>query len=350
MKINVGILITLVSIFVITAMELVVLSNMTPGFTDNGIISQIAIFRISISAVVISLTYIVLRKKILKPLEQIRELAKKIGTGDLDINGNSKGFDELQELTSEIKIMTTLLKKQQEQIVKTERLSAIGELAARLAHDLRNPLYIIRMVLFLIQNKYGINSEINKDVERINVAMNRMSNQIESVMNFVATKPLKIEETSIRRILRSVIKNIDVPDSIRINLPNNDVTLNCDSDKLEIVFENIFHNAIQAMKDKGILNVKIVEGHDFVKIELEDSGPGIPDEVLPQIFDPLFTTKQEGTGLGLPSCKNIIEQHKGTIDVKTTVGKGTTFIIQLPVNNPSQNLNQFSKVSQIINR
>src|SRR3990172_6445544 len=250
---------------------------------------------------------------------------------------------------NEMKVMTTLLKEQQEKIVKTERLSAIGELAARLAHDLRNPLIVIRMALFLIQNKYGEDSEINQDVKRINLAMQRMSNQIESVMNFVSTKPLRMEKISISKILKSVIKNSDIPDSIKISFPINDVTLDCDSDQLEVVFENLFQNARQAMKDVGTLNIRIMEDHDLVKIEVEDSGPGIPDEILPKIFDPLFTTKQEGTGLGLPSCKNIIEQHKGTINVKTKVGKGTTFIVELPINNKSQNPNNLPRLPQIIN-
>ena len=205
------------------------------------------------------------------------------------------------------------------------------------------------MALFLIQNKYGEDSEINQDVKRINLSMQRMSNQIESVMNFVSTKPPKVEKTSINKILKSVIKNTDIPDSIKISVPTNDVTLDCDSDQLEVVFENLFQNARQAMKDVGTLNIRIMEDHDLVKIEVEDSGPGIPDEILPKIFDPLFTTKQEGTGLGLPSCKNIIEQHKGTINVKTKVGKGTTFIVELPINNKSQNPNNLPRLPQIIN-
>jgi len=316
---------------------------------ENKIINLIVYSVIAISSIGIFLTYYAFRENLIKPIKQIHEYARKIGSGDQEIESHTKGFDELQNLVNEMKVMTTLLKEQQEKIVKTERLSAIGELAARLAHDLRNPLIVIRMALFLIQNKYGEDSEINQDVKRINLAMQRMSNQIESVMNFVSTKPLRMEKISISKILKSVIKNSDIPDSIKISFPINDVTLDCDSDQLEVVFENLFQNARQAMKDVGTLNIRIMEDHDLVKIEVEDSGPGIPDEILPKIFDPLFTTKQEGTGLGLPSCKNIIEQHKGTINVKTKVGKGTTFIVELPINNKSQNPNNLPRLPQIIN-
>lgn len=316
---------------------------------ENKIISLIVYSLIAISSIGIFLTYYAFRENLIKPIRQIHEYTKKIGNGILEIESEPKGFDELQNLANELKKMATLLKEQQEKSVKTERLSAIGELAARLAHDLRNPLIVIRMALFLIQNKYGEDSEINQDVKRINLAMQRMSSQIESVMNFVSTKPPKIEEASISRILKSVIKNTDIPDSIKINLPTSDLTLDCDSDQLEVVFENLFQNARQAMKDVGTLNIRIIEDCDRVKIEVEDSGPGIPDEILPRIFDPLFTTRQEGTGLGLPSCKNIIEQHKGIINVKTEVGKGTTFIIELPIDNKSQNPNDFARLSQITN-
>ena len=310
----------------------VIQANLATGLIDsymekeNILLSQMTFYRTVFAITAITLTYFFFRGKLVKPLKRIYEDTKKIGRGDRP-EFRPSGFDELKNLSKEMQIMTDLLEEQQGKIVKTERLSAIGELAARLAHDLRNPLYVIRMVLFLIQNKYGINSEINKDVENINLAMNRMSNQIESVMNFVATRPLKISETSIIRVLKSVIKNIGFPESIKINLPTNDITLNCDSDKLEVVFENLFNNAVQSMKDVGILTIRIMEENGLVKIEIEDSGPGIPDKILPKIFDPLFTTKQEGTGLGLPSCKNIIEQHHGTINVKTTIGKGTTIII-----------------------
>lgn len=105
----------------------------------------------------------------------------------------------------------------------------------------------------------------------------------------------------------------------------------CDFNSIEVVFENLLLNAKQAIKGSGIINIRLAEEGNFAKIEVEDSGEGIPNHVLPKIFDPLFTTKQEGTGLGLSSCRNIVEQHGGTIEVKTEIGKGTTFTVKLPI-------------------
>lgn len=106
----------------------------------------------------------------------------------------------------------------------------------------------------------------------------------------------------------------------------------CDSKKLETVFVNLITNAIEVIESKGQIDIRLIDKNDYVLIEIEDSGPGIPENILPKIFEPLFTTKQTGIGLGLPSCKNMTEQHGGIITVKTNP---TVFTIKLP-KDPSQ--------------
>ena len=110
-------------------------------------------------------------------------------------------------------------------------------------------------------------------------------------------------------------------------MPENDIEFLFDKDKIDVVFDNLITNAKQAMKNGGKITLKLSESNDQVKILVEDSGPGIPNDVLPKIFEPLITTKQSGTGLGLASVKSIIEQHGGTISVKNNP---TTFTIVLP--------------------
>jgi len=114
---------------------------------------------------------------------------------------------------------------------------------------------------------------------------------------------------------------------IKITKPENDLSISCDSKQLEIVFSNILINAVEAMENSGEIKVRIKEKENEVKIQIEDSGPGIPEDKIEQMFDPLFTTKSTGTGLGLVSCKNIIERHKGSISVKNNP---TIFEIILP--------------------
>lgn len=215
---------------------------------------------------------------------------------------------------------------------RIKRLSAIGELASRLAHDLRNPLSIIKNTLELLklESRDRWDEMTTKRFERIDRSVSRMNHQIENVLDFVRERPLNLKENSIAEILNSIMDMIENQPEIRINLPQNDLKVICDGKKLEIVLINLITNAIQAMNYRGEINIGITDEECYIVIEVGDSGPGIPDEVLPRIFDPLFTTRQIGTGLGLPSCKSIVEKHGGKIEVDTVVGKGTTFKIRLP--------------------
>ncbi len=218
---------------------------------------------------------------------------------------------------------------------KIKRLSAIGELSARIAHDLRNPLSILLNTIAIIKIKNPEFEKNNKErFERIDRAIKRMSHQIDEVMDYVTPKPLDPTNSSLLEIIKTALSNVPTT-GIEIQIPENDMSMSCDYEKLEIVLTNLILNAIQAMKDSGKIFIRlheVKEGlNNFAVIEVEDTGPGIPDDVLPKVFDPLFTTKERGTGLGLVSCKSIIENHGGTISIKTHVGHGTTFIMRIPI-------------------
>ena len=248
-------------------------------------------------------------------------------TSIYDENGN------LIASNTTIKDLTEINKaKEQIQEEKTKRLMAIGELSARIAHDLRNPMSVIKNTLELVEMELDVkhNKKIQNKFERINRAIVRINHQVENVLDFVRDKPLQFENTSLSLILNFVIDKINVPSNVTINLPKNDVKIYCDFEKLEIVFINLITNAIQSMSNKGEINIRFTDKESQVIIEIQDSGLGIFEEDLSAIFDPLFTTRQVGTGLGLPSCKNIVEKHGGTIEAKSRIGEGATFVIKLP--------------------
>ena len=226
-----------------------------------------------------------------------------------------------------------IIRSESIELKKMDRLAIIGETAARLGHDLRNPLSIIRMNLDLMRlksNKEGHEQISPHRYEVINKAISRMSHQIEDVLDFVRIKPLNLENHSLAEIINQVNDKITKPNGIKISLPQNDVEITCDAKNLEIAFINLITNAVQAIGEKGEVTVKITDDKYNAYVSIIDSGPGIPSDILPKIFDPLFTTKQIGTGLGLPSCKNIIHQHKGNISVKNNP---TTFTVAIPKNN-----------------
>ena len=222
-----------------------------------------------------------------------------------------------------------ILYRQYQRVSESEKMSTIGRLSSNIAHDLRNPLGTIRSSTERIAHKNNDqNPAISGEVERINRSVKRMSHQVEGVLNYVGVTPLIIDEHSVLEMLAYARNSIDVPSNITIILPKDDATLECDREKLEITFENLLLNAVQAIGDKkGNINIRISRRDQDTCIIFENDGPTIPDEALPRVFDPLFTTRMKGTGLGLSSCKNIVEQHRGRITVKQNP---VTFTVQIP--------------------
>lgn len=223
------------------------------------------------------------------------------------------------------------LSRFQTDLFRAERFSTIGEMSARLAHDMRNPLAIIKNTIEVVKLKHStkIPTDLMNMFRAIDNASSRMVFQLDEVLNFVRSSPLECEEYSLSEILDSAIGKIVIPNQIQINRPQNDVLLFCDMEKIEAVFTNLLMNAIQAMENSGEITVRFSQNDDVVTFEVEDSGPGIQENILDKIFEPLFTTKSHGTGLGLPTVKTIIQQHYGTIQV---VNKPTVFSIFIPKN------------------
>lgn len=215
--------------------------------------------------------------------------------------------------------------------VENEKLLVIGQLASNIAHDIRNPLGIIRSSITRIekQNK-NQNPVIEQESERIKRSINRMNHQIESVLNYVRTTPLNLSENSLAYLIKSSSDSLNVPKNIQLNLPKSDIQIKCDSDKFKVVIENLILNAIQAINtDQGTININSFDNEKEIIISFENSGPNIPESDISQIFKPLFSSKLKGTGLGLSSCQNIVTQHQGTISVSNNP---VTFTIKIPKN------------------
>jgi len=155
--------------------------------------------------------------------------------------------------------------------------------------------------------------------------MNRI---IEDVLDFARTTEIKKKKTSLLRILKLSLNHVKSTYGIIINLPENDISLNCDTRKMEGVMSNLINNAVQALDGQGEIDVIMSADSEFVIIQVRDSGSGIAKENLEKIFEPMFSTKKTGTGLGLVICKSIVEQHGGSISVSN---KPTTFTIKLPI-------------------
>ena len=271
--------------------------------------------------------------------EKIKELKlAKEQSDEINLKLQNK-MAELEEVQNDLAIQRDHLQseimRQTQEMLKTERLSTIGNLAARIAHDLRNPLSVIQSTSQILKLKLDVNldDKTREQWARLDRAVYRMSHQLEDVMDYVRISPLKKRDYSLCVIIQDVMERIVRPENITIKVPQNDRIIFCDPEKLEIVFVNLLINAIQAVENRGVVSIRILDDpqdQNNVLVKVSDTGVGIADEIHEKIFEPLFTTKQVGTGLGLSSCKNIIEQHGGKISVSSKVGKGTTFTLKIP--------------------
>ena len=168
---------------------------------------------------------------------------------------------------------------------------------------------------------------VRKRIDLIEKSIDRISHQIDDVLGYVRNSPLNLENVSLKELIQNSLDKVTVPKNIEVKIAKKDVAIDCDVVKLDAVFINLIVNSIQAMYDGGKIDIEISEQDNLAIIKFIDSGEGIPEDHLSDIFEPLFTTKQKGTGLGLASCKNIVKQHQGEISVSNNP---TTFTITLP--------------------
>ena len=243
-----------------------------------------------------------------------------------------KGYAEhLEEKVAE---RTMKLRAAQDQLLKSERLATIGQLAAMVGHDLRNPLTSIIGSTYYLEKKLDPNASskmkemlclIKKNVDYSNKIVNDLLDYSkEIVLESTTENPLSIMKETF-----SVIK---IPENIcLINLMKHQPKMNVDLQKIKRAFVNLIHNAIDAMPEGGTLTIESKRKGNNVIFKFSDTGNGISPEIMDKLWTPLFTTKAKGMGFGLPICKRIIEAHGGSISVESTLGKGSTFTVTLPI-------------------
>ena len=292
---------------------------------------EISILAITLLTIIFSLIgTLLISKRITSPIIKLRDFTNDVSNGHLDTKINLDGNDELHELSKSFNVMITSIKKKIEiekelsaakTELKNDKLTTIGNLAAKMAHDLRNPLSLLKTTHELTKLRrppHTVDEKTKRHYKMTDEAISKMTHQLNNVMDFVRIKSLKIENILLNEIIDSAINSLKIPQNITIHKKMNpDVKIQCDREAIEIVFANLLSNSIHAIdKKEGTIIIRIKESTENISIEFEDNGTGISDENIHKIFDPLFTTKSFGTGLGLSSCKSIIEQHGGTLSVK----------------------------------
>jgi PAS domain S-box-containing protein len=228
---------------------------------------------------------------------------------------------------------TEELEKAHQQLVQTERLAAIGGMAAQVAHDLRNPLTAINTNLYYIRNTLpdGLGAKVDYSIRAMEAAVEHSSKIVDDLLEYSRTSDLEEKRVDLGSVLKQSVSACEVPPTIKLVVESSGgAYVKGDPGKLKRVFQNLLSNAIEAMPDGGTITVRsTVDGNKSV-VEVTDTGVGMDQKTLKQIFNPIFTTKSKGLGLGLPICQRLIALHGGTIDVQSELGRGTTVVVRLP--------------------
>jgi len=229
--------------------------------------------------------------------------------------------------------------------VRDRRDAFMQSLAEGLAHELKNPLSILRMNIQLLREDFKnddsvVGRRVAKRAEVLDMQSNRLQETIGEFLRFAQGQTLELRLCNVNDLLRELLDFIagELPKSnIRLltSLPDNLPPIHADSKVLKQALLNILINAQQAMTDGGELIVSTVSDHDSVVIQITDTGVGIAPENVDRIFHVYFSTKEGGTGLGLPTARRIIEQHGGTVHLHSVPGKGTSFSVRMPVSGPT---------------
>jgi signal transduction histidine kinase len=223
-----------------------------------------------------------------------------------------------------------------------EKLASLGTLAAGVAHEIRNPLTAINVRLHSLKRNLLPNSSEQEDATVIGHEIQRLENIVQEFLHFARPREPKLVTVSADSLLARM-QALFGPQlektSIRLNVePTPDIGVRVDPHQLEQVLINLIQNAIESIKDEGAITLRVRTGiahihggsRPVIRLEVSDTGPGIPPEVRKRMFDPFFTTKEEGTGLGLAIASRIVEKHGGSLECSSEVDRGTTFVILLP--------------------
>lgn len=282
-------------------------------------------------------------RRIALPMAHITAAMRAVADGDLERDAPFvKRQDEIGELARTLDVFRDKGRENRRlagELLQQERLSALGQLTATVAHELRNPLSAIRNTVYTFRElAESKNLSLDRPIERVERSIARCDRIISELLDFTRVRELRKSVAPFDKWLDEVLDDQKLASGITLvrNLSAPGHSIDFDKDRMRQVVVNLLENAAQALSsvDKAVSNDRIVVTTaarlDAFELVIADNGPGIPAENLAKVFEPLFSTKSFGTGLGLPMVKQVIEQHGGKVDIASPPGKGTKVTIRLP--------------------
>jgi len=242
----------------------------------------------------------------------------------------------LDDSHRKLKAQTEILFETEEQLRRADRLSALGELSAGMAHEIRNPLGSIKGAAEILKNDYAPDAPHHEFIEILLKETDRLNKIVQEFLHFARPKLPELLEEDVNELLESVLSLTAQPIRkanilVEKRFDHNIGKLNLDGGLLTQAFLNLVLNSIQAMPEGGTLTLSSARFNDRIEVKIADTGVGISADDRKKLFSPFFTTKNDGTGLGLAITYRIIQNHRGTIDVQSEPGKGAAFTITIPV-------------------
>jgi signal transduction histidine kinase len=283
-----------------------------------------------------------------RPMVELQEKIAQLGDGDLNVTVSfAKRNDEIGDLGRNFNHMVEQLRESRDEIERlhrtqmsrAEHLATLGELATGLAHEIRNPLAGIAGVVEIISRDLPASSPARSVVKDVRIEIAQINQILTDLLQTARPHPPAIRRSDLNTTVEHAVmlaRQQSLTKPIQIEFKKNPALPETehDSDQIHQVIINLLLNAIQATEGPGLITVDIESRHQSAAIIVTDTGRGILPEHLPNIFRPFYTTKGNGTGLGLSLARRIVEEHQGRIDVTSVVGKGSKFIVLLPLTRP----------------
>jgi signal transduction histidine kinase len=279
-----------------------------------------------------------------RPIHNVVNAARLVAAGDLAVNFTTDRKDEIGELTQSFNFMVQKLREEralEEKLREAEHLSGIAQLASGIAHEIRNPLNFISLSIDHLKEKYKPSGTTEKEkfeslITSIKHEIQRLNKLVGDFLDYGRPLRLNFQEADMGSLINDVIALIQAKaekDGIKIHCQYKELPkLSLDPELIKTCIFNVVLNAFQAMPAGGDLIVSTKVSDNMVSIIIKDTGTGIPKENLSKLFDPFFSTKSTGLGLGLVMTKRVVEEHGGKVDFQSIEGKGSSVTITLPIN------------------
>lgn len=320
--------------------ELLVDANVNAGLNNATTYTIVISIIVLVVALIIGF---VLANTITRPVTHLVNTTQKLAEGDYEQRAEVESSDEIGELATSFNTMAEAIQARDkeiqeanEKLVRQEKLAILGQLAGGVGHELRNPLAAIKNgAVFLEMAIEDPDPMIQETLDIMNKEVASSEHIINSLLDFARPKEPAREQISINENMRGTISRISIPAWITLKTQFDEQLpqISADPQQVHQVFDNIIRNAVQAMPEGGDLSVTTLPSEpNSVSIIIADTGQGMSQETVDKLFEPLFTTKAKGIGLGMAVTKSLVTAHHGTIEVESEPGQGTTFTIQLPIN------------------